>query len=166
LTYLFDVNVLLALAYPEHVHHRRVFAWVNTLYGNEFATCAITELAFVRIASGRVAFTAGVDSAKSDLARLKKFGHFVFLGDWRGVEFLPRWVHKSSQTTDGHLLDLAASYGAQLATLDRGIPGADLIPELPEEASAFGEQGRAPDAGTSDTSARPPREGMQSLAMQ
>src|SRR5262245_184879 len=80
LTYLLDVNVLLALAYPEHVHHRRVFEWVNTLYGNKFATCAITELAFVRIASGRVGFTADVDSARKDLARLRRFGHFVFLG--------------------------------------------------------------------------------------
>jgi hypothetical protein len=54
----------------------------------------------------------------------------VFLGDNRTAEHLPDWVTKSDQTTDGHLLDLAASYGARLVTLDRGIPGADLVSEL------------------------------------
>jgi hypothetical protein len=34
------------------------------------------------------------------------------------------------QTTDGHLLELARTHQAQLATLDTGIPGALLIPDL------------------------------------
>jgi hypothetical protein len=39
-------------------------------------------------------------------------------------------VTKSTQTTDGHLLELARTHQAQLATLDTGIPGALLIPDL------------------------------------
>ncbi|MEY2879469.1 MAG: hypothetical protein RLZZ15_1849, partial [Verrucomicrobiota bacterium] len=41
---------------------------------------------------------------------------------------LPAWVQTPAQTTDGHLLALAARHGAKLATLDTGIPGALLIP--------------------------------------
>jgi len=92
-----------------------------------FATCAITELGFVRITS------AGTDhdvEAAKRLLRLAKTGRpFIFLGDELGAEQLPAWVTKSKQTTDGDLLELARTHQAQLATLDTGIPGALLIPE-------------------------------------
>jgi len=38
-------------------------------------------------------------------------------------------VKSSKQTTDGHLLQLAATNGAVLATLDHNIPGAYVIPK-------------------------------------
>ncbi len=57
---------------------------------------------------------------------------FVFLSDDRGADRLPSWVKTAKQTTDGHLADLARSHGSVLATLDRKIPGAFVIPELPE----------------------------------
>ena len=163
--YLLDVNVLLALAYPEHVHHQRVFAWLNTLHGSELATCAITELGFVRIASGRVAFASNVDSAKSDLMRLKGYCDFVFVANNRSVEYLPEWVEKSNQTTNGHLLELAASRGARLVTLDRGIPGADLIPELSGGTLVVRDRWsrrRIIDPDTSDALGDPPYEEMRS----
>jgi predicted nucleic acid-binding protein len=133
--YLLDVNVLLAIAYPHHIHNRRVFSWLNTRHSSPadvhmYATCAITELGFVRIASGGARLATDIESARRDLVRVKDCGRFVFLGDNRTAEHLPDWVTKSDQTTDGHLLDLAASYGARLVTLDRGIPGADLVSEL------------------------------------
>jgi len=43
---------------------------------------------------------------------------------------LPDWVRKPKQVTDGHLLQLAAKHGGVLVTLDSGIPGATLIPEV------------------------------------
>jgi len=51
------------------------------------------------------------------------------LADALGAERLPKWVKTGSQTTDGHLVALAAAHGSILATLDRGIPGAFVIPE-------------------------------------
>jgi hypothetical protein len=53
----------------------------------------------------------------------------AFLPDDRDVSHLPAWVKTAKQTTDGHLLDLARANGAELATLDVGIPGAFVIPE-------------------------------------
>jgi uncharacterized protein len=48
---LLDVNVLIALFDPAHVHHEAAHAWleVNRKYG--WATCALTENAFVRVLS-------------------------------------------------------------------------------------------------------------------
>jgi hypothetical protein len=45
---------------------------------------------------------------------------------------LPPWVTRPAHVTDGHLLSLAKGWGGQLVTLDRGIPGAVLIPKQPD----------------------------------
>jgi uncharacterized protein len=142
--YLLDVNVLLALRYQDHVHHERASHWLESLQPKHgetpaLATCAITELGFVRIASRAAGFAPRVAGACLDLVRLKKTGSFCFLPDELGAERLPAWVTKSKQTTDGHLLQLASRYSAVLATLDTGIPGALLIPELPDNANRVSE---------------------------
>jgi uncharacterized protein len=136
--FLLDVNVLLALGYPTHDHHGRVDMWLSQLeaqYGREhvvLATCPITELGFVRIGSGKAAYAPSVDAARSDLRTLKFRQNLLFIPDALHTGHLPAWVRESAQTTDGYLLALAASQGAHLATLDRFIPGAVLIPESPE----------------------------------
>lgn len=133
MTYLLDVNALLALGYQAHTHHPRAGAWLAARKkesGLALATCAITELGFVRVASGSaVAHAINVTTAKLALARLKSnpLVHFVFLNDHLGVDCLPVWVHKSNQTTDGHLAALATAHGAKLATFDSGIPGAEFL---------------------------------------
>ena len=134
--YLLDVNVLLAMAYAKHVHHFRTEWWLEDLRGREsdvrFAVCSITECGFVRIASNKdLKFAEEVGAARQDLLRLKTKARFVFIDDGLGADRLPAWVTKSKQVTDGHLLALAAAYGAPFVTLDRGIPGALLVPEYP-----------------------------------
>jgi len=71
-----------------------------------------------------------IPEAQSALARLKTTSiiPFAFFPDDLGAEFLPRWVTISKQTTDGHLLELAKAHKAILATCDKKIPGAFLIP--------------------------------------
>lgn len=133
MTYLLDVNALLAMRYTKHVHHLWVTSWIRRrqdAYGVEnvvFATCAITELGFVRIAGGSSGLADGVASARCDLKQIKAREKFIFLQDHLGAEYLPAWVTKAAQTTDGHLLLLARAHYAELATLDRGIAGAELI---------------------------------------
>jgi predicted nucleic acid-binding protein len=69
MTYLLDVNVLLAMSYVKHVHHDRAEQWVNTVQGDDdsvnLATCSITELGFVRVASGSAGFAVNVTSRRS-----------------------------------------------------------------------------------------------------
>ena len=60
------------------------------------------------------------------MRRAPGFAH-EFLPDDVPGDRLPAWVQTPAQTTDGHLLALAAKHGAKLATLDTGIPGALLI---------------------------------------
>ena len=134
--YLLDVNVLLAVAYRVHNLHERADRWLDELQGMDssvrLATCSITELGFVRIACGGARLAQNVSVAQADLKRVKEERLFTFLDDGLGAARLPRWVEKSKQVTDGHLLQLATDHRATLATLDEGIPGALLIPEEPD----------------------------------
>jgi predicted nucleic acid-binding protein len=132
--YLLDVNALVALGVREHALFERVVAWVQTLSASrdEFATCAVTELGFIRVLTQAGAhYSLSIAEAKAALQRLKASGEIplTFIADDQDASKLPAWVKTSRQTTDGHLAQLAESKNAQLATLDRGIPGALLIPE-------------------------------------
>lgn len=131
--YLFDVNALLAVGFLEHEFHGRVSKWVMSLGdGERFAilTCAITELGFVRVLSQAPQYGLTVAHSKRLLLRLKKQRviTFEFVTDEHDISHLPAWVSTGRQTTDGHLAELARAHGATLATLDRRIPAAFVIP--------------------------------------
>jgi predicted nucleic acid-binding protein len=127
MTYLLDVNVLLALGFIEHEFHSRVSAWVKAQRLPALATCSITELGFVRILSQTPPYGFTVAQAQSLLLKLKKSDAFAFIQDNQDISRLPTWVKSPRQTTDGHLLELARANQAMLATLDERIPGAYLI---------------------------------------
>ncbi|OGQ26194.1 MAG: hypothetical protein A2138_17845 [Deltaproteobacteria bacterium RBG_16_71_12] len=48
---LADANVLLALAWPNHPQHRDAERWLLSLGKRRWATCAVVELGFVRLAT-------------------------------------------------------------------------------------------------------------------
>jgi uncharacterized protein len=48
---LFDVNVLIALFQPDHIHHQRAHQWWEAHQHLGWANCPITENGFVRILS-------------------------------------------------------------------------------------------------------------------
>lgn len=131
--YLLDVNALVALGFLEHEFHERVAVWVRTLVSkgtSELATCSITELGFVRVLSQAPLYGFAVSQARDLLLRLKAAGvlKFTFISDDHDISRLPAWVKSPRQTTDGHLSQLARANDAVLATLDRRIPRAFLIP--------------------------------------
>jgi uncharacterized protein len=49
--YLLDVNVLLALSDPMHVHHLATHHWFAAVGQFAWATCPLTENGFIRVAS-------------------------------------------------------------------------------------------------------------------
>jgi hypothetical protein len=127
---LLDVNALIALGVFHHVFHDRVMAWAASLKGTALLTCSITELGFVRVTAQAPDYGFTVEQAQTLLNRLKtkKRMPLTFLQDGDDISLLPAWVKTPKQTTDGHLVQLASTNGALLATLDARIPSAYLIP--------------------------------------
>ena len=125
-----DVNALLALGHAAHVHHERTEHWVAGLRrADRLATCSITELGFVRVAP-QARLSPDVMAARDLLGLLARARRpkFVRLADNLGADSLPTWVKMPAQTTDGHLVALAAAHAARLVTLDEGIPDSVVIP--------------------------------------
>ena len=128
--HLLDVNALLAYGFRRHDFHDQVGAWIQSRKGDRFLTCSITELGFVRVLGNVRTYGMDVMRAKELLLDLKTRTALPleFIPDANDLASLPKWVKTPLQVNDGHLVQLAKSNGAVLATLDRGIPGSFLIP--------------------------------------
>jgi predicted nucleic acid-binding protein len=121
--YLLDVNALIALKHARSPHHQTCRSWVIKQGIESLATCALTELSFIRVSMA--AFGVSLPDAQKDLAELKtKIRGFV---EKNPSPILPPWSTHAGQTTDAYLLQLAKSAALDLATFDTGIPGAVLI---------------------------------------
>lgn len=123
---LLDVNVLLALFDPRHVHHGRAHAWWRGAKRHGWASCPITENGFLRISSQK-AYQNPLPLADA-LAMLRQWAKPPLHAFWaddlslldtdvidHGRVLSPR------QLTDIYLLALAVRNGGGLVTLDRGI---------------------------------------------
>jgi predicted nucleic acid-binding protein len=130
MNYLLDVNALVALGFNQHEFHSRMAMWIQAEKFPPLATCSITELGFVRVLAQAPGYGFSVLQARTLLLRLKKTRSLThtFIPDNHDISHLPVWVKTPKQTTDGHLVQLARSHNAVLATLDERIPGAYVIP--------------------------------------
>ena len=131
MTYLLDVNALVALGFTNHEFHSRVSLWIRKQTSPVLATCPITELGFVRVLAQAPAYGITVSQGRALLLRLKEFlaSQYTFIADNQDISTLPGWARAPKQITDGHLSKLAVANGAILATLDDNIPGSYLIPK-------------------------------------
>jgi len=50
-TYLLDINVLIALFDAAHVHHEPAHRWFAAVGKPSWATCSVTESGFIRVIS-------------------------------------------------------------------------------------------------------------------
>ena len=124
---LLDVNVLVALFDPHHIHHDAAHDWFEDHREFGWATCPITENGFVRVIANP-AHGAAAERAGSALERLRAFtasgGHQF----WRDAISLRDDLFDLSraagarQLTDIYLLGLAVNRKGCLATFDRSIP--------------------------------------------
>jgi toxin-antitoxin system PIN domain toxin len=124
MVHLLDVNVLLALAWPNHVHHGAAHAWFETNQQNGWATCAMTEAGFVRL-SCQPAVTrqlVPVAEAVQILAASTRSPHHQFWSqDTPVASLLPEVlaaIMGPKQLTDAVLVDLAIRRQGALATFD------------------------------------------------
>jgi uncharacterized protein len=128
--HLLDVNVLVALAWPTHVHHRAARRWFAGSHRQGWATTPVTEFGFVRVSSnpavvGEPLTPAEAISVLDDMRR--RPGHETWIDDVSPTQERlvdPVRLVGYRQVTDAHLLALARRHDGRLATLDRSI--ADL----------------------------------------
>jgi toxin-antitoxin system PIN domain toxin len=122
---LLDINVLVALTWPTHVHHQLTQEWFSKSNGG-FRTCPITQAGFVRVTSNPN-FSAHAVSVRAALALLEEIvslsGHEFWPDDLQLKEAIPQDlpIVGHQQVTDAYLLALAAARGGKVATLDRGM---------------------------------------------
>ena len=127
-----DVNVMVALAWPNHVHHEAAWAWFDADRGAGWATCLLTEAGFVRVSCNRAAVHHTVTplEAISVLEGVTRLGSHRFWPLNRSVSALQNSVSRRlqgyRQVTDAVLLATAIQRGGQLTTFDAGLKG--LVP--------------------------------------
>jgi uncharacterized protein len=127
LTDLLDVNLLVSMAWPNHVHHRQASSWFRSRRGEPWATTPFTEAGFVRVSSNRSAIPSAVTPGEAIalLERMREVPGHRFLADdvtlVLGTEVPRARMVAHRQVTDAHLLALARRHGARLASLDRGV---------------------------------------------
>ena len=125
--FLLDVNILLALADPDHVHHSRAESFFLAHQTEGWATCPLTENGFVRIlGASSYPKSPGVETASIILRQLcSQDGHRFWPDDLslRSMNNLPLSKH----LTDHYLLSLAIYRQGKFVSLDSRIKAA-LIP--------------------------------------
>lgn len=125
-TYLLDVNLLLALTDPMHIHHTAAHRWFVERDQQAWATCPLTENGFIRIAShpnypNRPGDVAAVFDIFRQLREAR--GHHFWTDDLSILRVLePDAIITHAQITDVYLLGLAVHKKGKLATLDQRIP--------------------------------------------
>ena len=124
---LLDVNVLIALAWPNHVHHVAAREWFEAQRQDGWATCPLTEAGFVRVSCNPavVRHTVTPLEAIAVLQRLSGLGSHTFWPQDQSIIHLPESIgirlQGYRQVTDAVLLAAAIQRNGQLATLDTGM---------------------------------------------
>lgn len=127
MTFLLDVNVLIALVDADHVSHQAAHDWFGREGKRSWATCPLTENGLVRIVGnpkyqGGGAAPAQVVRILTGLTELE--GHVRWPDDVSLTDpglFVAERVLTPAQVTDTYLLGLAVRHGGRLATLDRRL---------------------------------------------
>jgi len=125
--FLLDANVLIALAWPEHVSHEKVGRWFVRHAAAGWATCPFTQAAFVRVLSNP-AFSVEALTPENALEVLESNlglpGHHFWADSISAPDALRSIegrLRGHQQITDAYLLGLAIHHKGRLATLDKGI---------------------------------------------
>ncbi len=125
---LLDINLLVALFDPDHVHHDAAHGWFEDHRASGWATCPVTENGLVRV----VCQAAAGESFARPMQLVERLRAFRASGDhefWPDAVsltdktlFNPSLIRGHRQLTDIYLLGLAFKMGGCLVTFDSSIP--------------------------------------------
>jgi predicted nucleic acid-binding protein len=122
-SYLLDVNALVAWHHPGSPHHDAFHGWAKRVNVRKMATCGWVELGFLRVSMQ--VFRYRKEDAENALGVMKTAGlSFVSTAP---EPVMAGWVEGPRQATDSYLLQIATASGMRLATFDAAIPKATLI---------------------------------------
>ena len=125
--WLLDANLLIALTQAAHIHHAEAHAWFSAQAKRRWASCTLTQLAFIRLTSNPKVVGDEISPAQAmqALAAMTAQSGHEYWSD--APEPLQMATLQSAalvghrQVTDAYLLGLAAHHDQRLATLDRGL---------------------------------------------
>lgn len=135
--FLLDVNVLVAMSWPEHQFHEIALQWFAKNHRKGWATCPMVQAGFVRVVSNP-AFSPHAVAPKEAIEALNTSVQRATHQFWADEISLPQAfrilgvgsrITGHQQVTDAYLVALAIHRGGVLATLDArisqlGPPGA------------------------------------------
>jgi uncharacterized protein len=125
---LLDINVLVALFDPDHVHHDIAHDWFADHRGQGWASCPITQNGLIRVLSNP-RYGSPASSVRTVRDAVRRFVSTkehrfwpddISLGDNALFDVSAMAGHR--QLTDVYLLGLATKWKGHLVTLDRSIP--------------------------------------------
>ncbi len=129
--YLFDINALIALAWPQQTQHPQMQMWFDKNSSDGWATCALTQAGFMRILTQPAfAMLHRLETIKLSHATLllqtnvtHKKHQFLDLnfGFDKVLSTCTGGLQGHRQITDAYLLTLAVQNKRQLVTFDAGI---------------------------------------------
>ena len=135
MTPLLDVNVLVALAWPTHVHHAEAVNWFSDHLPATWATASVTQAGFLRVSSNRKVLGDARSPAEAAavLRALTELDGHVLWNDDLDLVRAPGMAFDSlrgyRQVTDAHLLALAMRHDGRLVTFDRAVTDLADTPE-------------------------------------
>ena len=125
---LLDINVLVALFDPDHVHHELAHDWFADHHADGWASCPMTQNGLVRVLSNP-RYGSPAASLRTVRDAVKQFlsnedhefwPDDISLADDTIFNVTSMVGHR--QITDVYLLGLARKRNGHLVTLDRSIP--------------------------------------------
>lgn len=138
---LLDVDVLVALFDPSHVHHDLAHEWLARNRALGWATCPITENGFVHAVS-HPAYPGRRCTVVEALERLQAFadsGDHHFWPDSTSLRRSSRldsgFLGDHDRLVEIYLLLLAVHHEGRLATFDEGIPVGAVRQAEPEHVA-------------------------------
>lgn len=122
---LLDTNVLLALAWPNHQHHVPAHNWFAAQARKGWATCAVTQLGFIRLSSNP-AYTANAVSPQEAAALLQQWtrlkGHRFWTSPAADDSTIYARAIGHQQVNDAWLVEVARRNAGRLVTMDTRLP--------------------------------------------
>lgn len=115
MSYLLDVNFLLACGWTSHAKHSVARSWLENQ--SKFSTCPLSELGFIRV-SMSPGYRATSADAQAALANITSRKQAQFVGANLPSRVLPP-LAAHGDVTDAYLVELARARGLKLATFDQ-----------------------------------------------